>query len=98
MHIEGLRGHHSFPRRCASGALALAVHGRGLALVRARTGAVRRLRRRLADVREGTERQLRGTYPTEVQPLVDDLNALLDHRERTGAAGRSRRPATSRTG
>ncbi len=23
-----------------------------------------------------------GTYPAEVQPLVDDLNALLDHREK----------------
>lgn len=37
------------------------------------------LRRRLSAVRQGTERQLRGRYPSEVQPLVDDLNALLAH-------------------
>ena len=35
------------------------------------------LRLRLADVRRGTTVQLDGAYPAEVQPLVDDLNALL---------------------
>jgi signal transduction histidine kinase len=37
------------------------------------------MRRRLVDVRKGTVRQLPGDYPSEVQPLVDDLNALLAH-------------------
>jgi signal transduction histidine kinase len=32
-------------------------------------------------VRDGRERRVEGRYPSEVQPLVDDLNALLDHRE-----------------
>ena len=41
------------------------------------------LRTRLGAVREGRERQLDGRYPAEVQPLVDDLNALLEHREVT---------------
>ena len=41
------------------------------------------MRRRLADIRKGTEQQLRGSYPTEVQPLVDDLNALLAHHDQT---------------
>jgi signal transduction histidine kinase len=41
------------------------------------------LRSRLGGVREGRERRVEGRYPSEVQPLVDDLNALLDHRERT---------------
>ena len=36
------------------------------------------LRVRLADVRRGTAARLAGAYPAEVQPLVDDLNALLD--------------------
>jgi signal transduction histidine kinase len=41
------------------------------------------LRARLGAVRAGRERHLGGVYPTEVQPLVDDLNALLEHREVT---------------
>jgi signal transduction histidine kinase len=40
------------------------------------------LRVRLAAIRDGTGRRLEGHYPAEVQPLVNDLNALLDHRER----------------
>jgi signal transduction histidine kinase len=39
------------------------------------------LRARLGAVRDGTERRLDGRYPSEVQPLVNDLNALLDHRD-----------------
>ena len=39
------------------------------------------LRERLAMVRDGRAPRIEGTYPTEVQPLVNDLNALLDHRE-----------------
>lgn len=42
----------------------------------------RELRNRLAAVQSGAEHQIAGKYPTEVQPLVNDLNALLDHRER----------------
>jgi signal transduction histidine kinase len=40
------------------------------------------LRNRLNGLRSGRERRMDGAYPSEVQPLVDDLNALLDHRER----------------
>jgi signal transduction histidine kinase len=39
-----------------------------------------RLRPRLAAVRDGREDRVEGSYPSEVQPLVDDLNGLLDHR------------------
>lgn len=39
------------------------------------------LRARLAAVRDGRELRLEGRYPSEVQPLVNDLNALLDHRD-----------------
>lgn len=39
------------------------------------------LRTRLAGVRGGRESRLEGRYVPEVQPLVDDLNALIDHRE-----------------
>ena len=49
--------------------------GRGLA-------PLARLRAKLVDVRDGRERRVDGDYPAEVQPLVDDLNTLLEHRER----------------
>ena len=42
----------------------------------------RYLRERLGAVRSGTDRRVSGEYPTEVQPLIDDLNALLEDRER----------------
>jgi signal transduction histidine kinase len=40
------------------------------------------LRSQLSRVRDGRHARVEGRYPAEVQPLVDDLNALLDHRER----------------
>jgi signal transduction histidine kinase len=40
------------------------------------------LRRRLGDVHQGRERRVAGEYLSEVQPLVDDLNALLEHHDR----------------
>lgn len=40
-----------------------------------------RLRGRLARVRDGAASRVDGAYPAEVQPLVEDLNALLEHRE-----------------
>jgi signal transduction histidine kinase len=39
------------------------------------------LRARLTAVRDGKIQKIDGNYPAEVQPLVNDLNALLDHRE-----------------
>ena len=40
------------------------------------------LRTRLSAVRDGHERSIEGAYPAEVQPLVNDLNSLLEHREK----------------
>ena len=53
----------------------------GLVLARKGLASVDNLRTRLNRLRAGRERRMDGTYPAEVQPLVDDLNALLDHRE-----------------
>lgn len=39
------------------------------------------LREQLTAVREGSARTIDGVYPGEVQPLVHDLNALLEQRE-----------------
>lgn len=63
-------------------ALSLALIVAGAAIVRRAIASFAELRRRLADVRRGHDRQIAGRYPTEVQPLVDDLNALLEHRDR----------------
>jgi signal transduction histidine kinase len=43
---------------------------------------INQLRNRLAVMHRGAESRVGGRYPAEVQPLVDDLNALLDERER----------------
>ncbi len=48
------------------------------------------LRARLADITAGRETRLDGRYPTEVQPLVDELNALLQDRERRVSRALSR--------
>jgi signal transduction histidine kinase len=53
----------------------------GLMQVRRGLSPMHRLRARLAAVREGREPRLDGRYPAEVQPLVDDLNALIADRE-----------------
>ena len=53
----------------------------GLLQVRKGLSPFDELRARLSAVREGKDQRIGGSYPTEVQPLVNDLNALLDHRE-----------------
>ena len=53
----------------------------GLWQVRQGLNPIEQLRRRLAAVRDGHSRRVDGAYPSEVQPLVDDLNLLLEHRE-----------------
>ena len=54
----------------------------GASLVHAGLSSLRELRKQLLGVRNGSARRIEGTYPTEVQPLVNDLNSLLEHRER----------------
>jgi signal transduction histidine kinase len=55
----------------------------GLWQVRRGISAVDALRAALIALRQGRRRRIEGTFPAEVQPLVDDLNALLEQRERT---------------
>lgn len=38
-----------------------------------------RMRESVAKVREGRAERVEGEYPTEIQPLGDELNSLLDH-------------------
>jgi signal transduction histidine kinase len=62
-------------------AIGLVFMGVGLFAVRRGLVPFSDLRSGLASMRAGQSRRLQGEYPTELQPLVDDLNALLDHRE-----------------
>jgi len=39
------------------------------------------LRQRLAEVRAGRQGRVLGDYPTEIRPLIDDLNGLIENRE-----------------
>jgi signal transduction histidine kinase len=64
----------------ASFALALIVIG--ILQVRKGLSPFDQLRARLNAMRKGQDVRIEGRYPGEVQPLVNDLNALLDHRER----------------
>jgi signal transduction histidine kinase len=59
----------------------------GIYQVRRGLSGIAQLRTRLGDVHEGRDVRVEGRYVPEVQPLVDDLNALLDHREQ--AVGRA---------
>ena len=52
----------------------------GFLQVRRGLSAVQQLRDRLAAVHQGRERFVEGRYPAEVQPLVHDLNTLLEQR------------------
>jgi signal transduction histidine kinase len=62
----------------------------GLSVIRRGLSPVAMLRERLGDVRDGRSSRLEGEYPDEVAPLVDDLNGLLDDRERRVARAAAR--------
>jgi signal transduction histidine kinase len=70
---------HSHPNVLMIGALLCMATG--LVVVRTGFSPFIEMRRRLADVQRGIARQLSGSYPPEVGPLVQDLNALLAHHE-----------------
>jgi signal transduction histidine kinase len=53
----------------------------GFVVVRRALAPLSRLRSALADVRAGRRRVVTGSYPAEVQPLVDELNGLLEHHD-----------------
>jgi len=62
--------------------LTLAVLGLALAIstfVQVKWGLqpLRRIAQGLSDIREGRSQDLQGSFPTEIQPLVSELNALI---------------------
>ncbi|HSC26516.1 MAG TPA: HAMP domain-containing sensor histidine kinase [Vicinamibacterales bacterium] len=77
--------HHAFSYVTTLWVVALVCMILGLTQVRKGLSALTELRARLAAVHDGRHARVDGRYPAEVQPLVDDLNALLEHRERVVA-------------
>jgi signal transduction histidine kinase len=75
--------HAAFSQATPMAIVAIACLAVGLLFVRRGISPINLLRARLASVHAGREPRVGGVYPTEVQPLVDDLNTLLAHQEDT---------------
>ena len=73
---------HGFFGEPAVIATAIASMALGFVHVRRGLSGVDDVRKRLAALHEGRESRIHGLFPGEIQPLVTDLNALLEHRER----------------
>ena len=69
----------------AMGLFVIAFVVGGLVLVRRAVAPLWSLRASLSAVREGRSQRIEGDHPSEVQPLVDELNGLLEDRERAVA-------------
>jgi signal transduction histidine kinase len=84
--VKLTRNHPEIATRHAThitmGILAVAFVVGGLFLVRKALAPFRGLRASLYSLREGRSERIEGDHPSEVQPLVNDLNALLEDRER----------------
>lgn len=73
--------HRAFSHRVPVSGLALLCMVIGLLQVRGGLAPFDRLRARLSEMRRGEERRVDGCYPEEVQPLVNEMNALLEQQE-----------------
>jgi signal transduction histidine kinase len=82
--------HSLFEHAVLSSAIAVLCMLAGLWQLRRAVAAFGRLRDGLAAVRAGISRGVEGRYPKEVQPVVDDLNALLEHQERAVAGAQAK--------
>ena len=60
----------------------LATMAAGLIVLQRGLTPFRSLRGKLLKVRTGADPRVEGDYPSEVQPLIDSLNALLEDREK----------------
>jgi signal transduction histidine kinase len=71
-------------------AFALVFLVAGALQVRRGLSGINQLRVRLSAVHEGRDTRVEGRYVSEVQPLVDDLNALLEQREQAVTRARAK--------
>lgn len=65
------------PLLLALGLLATALSGALIVQLRFGLRPLNRLRSELASLRDGRQAELRGDFPSEIQPLVDELNEVL---------------------
>ena len=77
LHIHGVADTHGL----LFGLFVVVLLIGGLRQVRRALSPLDRLRERLAAIHAGAESSIAGEYPAEVQPLVDDLNVLLQQRD-----------------
>jgi len=77
--LPKIQGAHLFLAVC--GAVAAMVGG--MIALRGVIHPFRRVGERLAAVRTARSARVDGAYPSEVQPLIDELNGLLEDREKT---------------
>ena len=78
-------GFHGETYHAVMGIFAVAFVVGGLFLVRRAVAPLWSLRASLSSVREGRSQRIEGDHPSEVQPLVNELNGLLEDRERAVA-------------
>ncbi len=78
-------GVHGATYHVVMGIFVIAFVVGGLFLVRRAVAPLWSLRASLSAVREGRSQRVEGDHPTEVQPLVNELNGLLEDRERAVA-------------
>jgi signal transduction histidine kinase len=52
-------------------------------------GRLRQVRRTLAAIRSGEKSRIDERYPSEIEPMTQELNALLEHNERQAAEART---------
>lgn len=70
------------------GILAAALVGTGFAVVTFGLRPLDRLARAISRLRRGDSDSLNGSYPTEIAPLVQDLNAYIVHNSKSVERGR----------
>jgi signal transduction histidine kinase len=87
LHVTALHLVHTVPQfrgrpATAANVFALLIMAGGLFAARHSLTPFHALREKLMSLRAGEGRRVDGDYPSEVQPLVNELNALLEDREK----------------
>jgi len=87
MHLFTVMMHHVMPRFNSSYSGLIVLGGvlsmlTGFWAARSSLRELLRLRERVVAVRNGAEPRIEGSYPTEVQPLIESLNELIADREK----------------
>ena len=77
----GMTIHNTFLRLYLMVPIALVCMMAGFWQLRRGLAGIAQVRARLSAVHEGRSERVEGDYPPEVQPLVSDLNTLLDHHD-----------------